>query len=221
MNKYRVCASLLIGVGFVSVLCLLLNVPGLNLILSALFVPGAIALDVLRLAESDSNTTLLAANVIIYSLVAFFVILLRFRSSPIEQSRRFTARMVLPVLAVLILACFPVLNPMLPVGMAELGRQERELQQALNPSVNVHEARSVLEKRGIDFGEHIQESDGLVFQDGLDKRITASTGDLVLVSRWRTSAASFPCGYDMEIVLLFGHDEKLKDRYIRRFPICP
>src|SRR5260370_19731984 len=33
----------------------------------------------------------------------------------------------------------------------------------------------------------LQESDGLVFQDGLDKRITGSTGDLVLVSRWRTS----------------------------------
>ncbi len=221
MTKYRVCASLLVGVGFVSVLCLLLNIRFLNLGLFALFAPGAIALYVLNFAQGDSNTALLAANMVIYSLFAFCVILLRFRSSPIEQYRRFTALMLLPVVAVLILVCFPVLNPMLPVGMAELGRQERELQQALNPSVNVQEARSVLEKRGIDFGEHLQESDGLVFQDGLDKPITGSTGDLVLVSRWRTSATSFPCGYDMEVVLLFGPDEKMKDRYIRRFPMCP
>jgi len=56
---------------------------------------------------------------------------------------------------------------------------------------------------------------------GPDKRIDARTGDRVIVSRWRTSAWSFPCGYDLEIILLFALDEKLKDRYIRRFPVCP
>jgi hypothetical protein len=109
---------------------------------------------------------------------------------------------------------------MLPVGMADLAKQKRELQQALNPSVNLQDARSVLNNRHVEFGEQLQESDALVFQ-GSDKRINAEAGDRVIVSRWRTSAWSFPCGYDMEIILLFGPDEKLKDRYIRRFPLCP
>jgi len=92
---------------------------------------------------------------------------------------------------------------MLPVGMVELAKQERELQQALNPSVSLEAARSVLNKRKLNFGEQLQESDRLVFQ-GPDKRVTARTGDRVIVSRWRTAAWSFPCGYDMEIILLFG-----------------
>src|ERR1700739_1404409 len=208
MTKYRVCASLLAGVGFVSVLCLSLNIPVANLFLSTLFAPGAIAIAVFRLGEWGSDAALLGANVFIYSVLAFGVILFRFRGLRGNELKRFTVRMLLRVVAVSTLACFPALNPMLPVGMAELAKQERELQQALNASVNLQEARSILNNRRVDFGERLQESDGLVFQ-GVDKQINARTGDLVIVSRWRTSAWSFPCGYDMQMILLFGPDEKL------------
>ena len=220
MTKYRVCTALLIGVGFVSTICLLLNIPVANLFLLMLFAPGAIAIAALKFAEWDSITALLGANVVIYSALAFGLILVRFRGLPDETFKRFAVRMLLPVVVLSILACFPVLNPILPVGMAELARQERELQQALNPRINLQEARSVLKSRGIDFGEQVQQTEGLVFQ-GPEKLITAGTGDHVIVSRWQTSAATFPCGYDMEIILLFGPDEKMKNRYIRRFRICP
>ena len=36
---------------------------------------------------------------------------------------------------------------------------------------------------------------------GLNKQISASAGDRLLTSRWQTSARSFPCGYDTEIIL--------------------
>jgi hypothetical protein len=217
---HRVCASLLVGVGFVSALCLSLNIPVISLALAALFAPGAIAVAGFKFGEWGSLAALLGANVLIYSALAFGVALVRFRDWPEEKFKRLAAWMLLPVMALSIFACFPILNPMLPVGMVELAKQERELQHALNPSISLEEARSVLNNRNLNFGEELQESDRLVFQ-GPDKRINARTGDRVRMSRWRTSAWSFPCGYDMEIILLFGPDEKLKDRYIRRFPICP
>jgi hypothetical protein len=220
MTKYRVCASFLAGVGFVSVLCLSLNIPAANFLLSALFAPGAIVIAPFNFGERSSVVALFGANVLTYSVLAFGVILLRFRELLEGELKRFSVRMLSPIVAISTLACFPALNPMLPVGMADLAKQERELQQALNPSVNLQDARSVLNNRHVEFGEQLQESDALVFQ-GPDKRINAEAGDRVIVSRWRTSAWSFPCGYDMEIILLFGPDEKLKDRYIRRFPLCP
>jgi hypothetical protein len=220
MTKYRVCAALLAGVGFVSVLCLLLNIPAANFFSFVLLVPGGAAITVLKLGELHSIAGILGASVIIYSTLAFCLILFRFRSVPNERFRQRTLRIVLPVLVISSLASFPKLNPILPVGMAELARQEGELQQALNPSVKLEEARSILRNRGIDFGEDLQQTGGLVF-DGPNKRITSNAGDRVLTSRWQTSARSFPCGYDMEIILLFGPDDKLKDRYINRFPICP
>jgi len=220
MTKYRVFASLLAGAGFVSVLCLSLNIPAVNLLLSSLFAPGAILIAPFNFGEWGSVVALLGANVLIYSVLAFGVILLRFRGLLKGELKRLTIRMLLPVVAASTLACFPALNPMLPVGMEDLAKQERELQQALNPTVNLQDARSVLNNRHVEFGEMLQESDALVFQ-GPDKRINARTGDRVIVSRWRTNSWSFPCGYDMEIILLFGTDEKLKDRYIRRFPMCP
>jgi hypothetical protein len=49
----------------------------------------------------------------------------------------------------------------------------------------------------------------------------AQSGDTVLVSRFDTGAFEFPCGYIMQIVLVFGHDRNLKDRHIHRFRMCP
>jgi hypothetical protein len=217
MTKFKVFASLLAGLGFVSLLCLSINIPILGLFLSLLFAPGAI---VMTVAKLDSYIVLLVVNFAIYSLLAFCVILFRLRSLPEEEFKRFTVRMLLPVVAVSTLACFPTLNPMLPLGMAELADQERELEQALIPSMNLQEVRSILEKKNIDFGEQVQKT-AKVLSQSPGKQIDASPGDIVVTGHWETSAWSFPCGYHMLIVLLFGPDEKLKDHYICRLPRCP
>jgi hypothetical protein len=221
MTKYRICVSLLSGLGFVSLLCLLLNIPVVSLLLFALFAPGAIATTlVLRFANWDSNLALFAANVVIYSMVAFVLIILRFRDSEATALRRFAVRMLFPVAAISFLACFSAFNPLVPVGMAELSTLELGLQQAIRPQMRLQDARAVLTAKGVEFNEHLEDSQSLVFQ-GQDKKITAAVGDRVLVSRFRTSAFNFPCGYDMEVILLFGQDDKLKDQYVRRFPMCP
>jgi len=116
MTKFRALASLLAGVGFVSILCLSLNIPAVNSLLSGLFAPGAIVIALFNFDEWGSVVALLGANVLIYSVLAFGVILLRFRGLLEGELKRLTIRMLLPVVAVSILACFPAFNPMLPVG---------------------------------------------------------------------------------------------------------
>jgi hypothetical protein len=72
----------------------------------------------------------------------------------------------------------------------------------------------------IQFYESTEPKGGFVLQNP-EETITAESGDTVLVSRFQTEAFEFPCGYDMQIVLLFGRDRNLKQRYIHRFRMCP
>jgi hypothetical protein len=97
MTKYRVCASLLAGVGFVSVLCLSLNIPAVNLLLSALFALGAIVIALFNFGERGSVVALFGANVLTYSVLAYGVILLRFRELLEGELKRFSVRMLLPI----------------------------------------------------------------------------------------------------------------------------
>jgi hypothetical protein len=220
MTKYRICISILGGLGLTSLVCLLLNIPWANFFLFALFTPGAIVLNILpRSANWDSVPALLGANAVFYSILALVVILLRFRSIQPVKLRHIAIWMAVPVTAMLCLVCFPSLNPLLPVGMAELSRQELGLQQALPLNMRLEDARSLLLAKGIQFGESIENSD-VVFQVP-DRKIAIAAGDRVLTSRFQTSAFRFPCGYDMQVILLFGQDERLKERYVHRFPICP
>jgi len=221
MTNYRICLSLLSGLGLTSLVCILLNIPRASFFLFALFTPGAIILNILlRSANWDSILALLGANVVFYSILALVVILLWFRNIQAAKLRHVATWMALPVTAMSCLVCLPSLNPLLPVGMVELSRQELGLQQALPLNMGLQDARLVLKAKGIQFGESIENSGGVVF-DGPDGTIIASVGDRVLVSRFQTSASRFPCGYDMQVILLFGQDERLKERYVHRFPICP
>ena len=54
-----------------------------------------------------------------------------------------------------------------------------------------------------------------------EKSITAAAGDRVISARLETEASQFPCGYDIEVVLLFGPDERMKDQYVHRLRLCP
>jgi hypothetical protein len=36
-----------------------------------------------------------------------------------------------------------------------------------------------------------------------------------------TEAGEFPCSYAIDVVLVFGPDDALKQKYIHRFPLCP
>jgi hypothetical protein len=163
---------------------------------------------------------LFAANVVTYSLAAFVVIFLRLRNARSAQLGRIAGWSILPVATVAVLACFPSMNPLWPHHMAELVQQESELQNAIQLGMGLEQVRDVLKSRKIQFNESAEPTGSLVLHNS-QANITAQSGDTVLVSRFQTEAFEFPCGCDMQIVLLFGHDGKVKERYIRRFPMCP
>jgi hypothetical protein len=191
MTKYRLTIAALWSIGFTSLLCLLMN---LNWFIGLLLLPGALA--------------------------AFAVPLLVFRRVRLEQLRRIACWSVAPVAAVAVLACIPAMNPLWPHGMADLAKRESELQTAIPVGTSLEQVRGVLNSKKIQFYESTEPSDGIVLQNP-EETITAQSGDTVLVSRFQTEAFEFPCGYDMQIVLLFGHDRNLKQRFIHRFRMCP
>jgi hypothetical protein len=86
--------------------------------------------------------------------------------------------------------------------------------------MSLDQVRSVLHSKTIQFYESGQPSTGIVLENS-EATITAQSGDTVLGSRFQTEAFEFPCGYVMQIVLVFGRDRKLKQRYIHRFRMCP
>lgn len=221
MTRHRFYVSLLSGLGFVSLICLLLNIGVANFFLLALFIPGGVAASILPWRTSwISISALLGANVVVYSILVFAVLLLRFGTTERVKLRQIASRMVLPVAAISCLACFPSLNPLWPKGMAQLSKQESELQSALPLNMRLQDVRSILKGKGIEAVDFVENSEDVVFQ-GPDKKITAHAGDRVLSGRSQTSASSFPCSYEIQVVLVFGPDERLKERYVSRFPICP
>jgi hypothetical protein len=104
--------------------------------------------------------------------------------------------------------------------MGELAKQESELQTAILLGMSLEQVLSVLNSRKIGAYEFTEPSDGVVLQDR-DATITARSGEMVVTSRFQTGAFESSCAYDMQIVLLFGNDHRLKERCIRRFPMCP
>jgi hypothetical protein len=192
MTKYRLAISLLWGIGFTSLICLLMN---LNWFIGMLLIPGGLS--------------------------AFTVPLLVLRRTPLEQLRRIAGWSIAPVTVAAILACFPSMNPLWPHGMKELARQESDLQTAIPVGASLEQVRGVLNSRKVQFYESTQSSDGIVLQYPNEATMTAQSGDTVLVSRFDTEAFEYPCGYDMQIVLVFGPTHNLKQRYIHRFRMCP
>jgi hypothetical protein len=146
---------------------------------------------------------------------------LMFRKAGLQPLRRIAGWSVLPVAVLATLACIPSMNPLWPHAMTELARQESDLQTAIPVGMSLKQVRGVLNSRKIQFYESTEQSDGIVLQYPQERTMTAQSGDVVLVSRFDTEAFEFPCGYDMQIVLVFGHNGNLKERYIHRFRMCP
>jgi hypothetical protein len=224
MTKYKVAIALSCGAGFTSLVLLMLNlssVSALSTLLTAFLLPGGIPADlVLKPKEFSPPFVIFAANALVYSGVAYAGISVFCRSIVVEKMRLAALRLLPPAVILVGLTCIPVLNPLWPRGMAELTKQEKDLQAALPMGVGLERARAVLRSKGIQFQETTEISQAVLL-DRQDKSITAAAGDRVISARVETDAGQFLCGYDMEVVLLFGPDEKLKDQYIHRLRLCP
>jgi hypothetical protein len=224
MAKHRVAVALLCGAGFTSLLLLLIKLSSasaISLFLSLLLLPGgAIAHLVARAQETDPPLLVLAASAFVYAVVTYAALSIFARGVTAEKMRLATIRLVFPVAILIGLVCIPRLNPLWPRGMAELTTQEKALQDAIPMGTGMEGARAVLRSKGIQFQEQTETSQAVVLSRQ-DRSITAAAGDRVISARLETEASQFPCGYDIEVVLLFGPDERLKDQYVHRLRLCP
>ena len=207
---------MLCGLGLSALAPLLLRGPVWIAIPAAfLLFPGGFIAAILF--HSDAPFIVMASNAFVYS-GASYVFLAAKRDVSAPFLRLASIRSVIPVAILVGLACIPTLDPLLPRGLVELKRQESALQNDLPDDVGIEQARSVLRSKSIQFYES-QPSTGVVLQrEGTT--MVASDGDRLIHSRFQTNAGQFPCGYDMEVDLLFDASGKLKQRYIHRFRVC-
>jgi hypothetical protein len=221
---YKIAAALLCGAGFASLSLLLIKISSpsaASLFLALLLLPGGFfAHLVVRSDYLGPPLLVLAANSLVYSGVAYAGISMLGRSVAAQKMRLTTMTLMLPVAILVSLACVPRLNPLWPRGMTELAKQEKIIQEALPVGMGLETARAVLRSKGIQFQEQTETSQAVLLER-LDRNIIAAAGDRVISARLETEASQFPCGYDMEIVLLFGQDDRLKEQYVHRLRVCP
>jgi hypothetical protein len=226
MKRYRFAFAFLCGTGFTCALPLLLGLSSssaaLSVLLGIFLTPGGIVADLVgKPTEFSPPISILAANSLIYSAIAYAGVSVLGRGLGAEKMRTATIRLVFPVAILVALAFIPKLNPLWPRGMRELTTQEKELQQALPLGMRLDGVRAVLQSKGIQVREETEASQSVVLDDGKGGSITAAPGDRVVSARLQTEANQFPCGYDIQIVLLFGQDERMKQQHVQRLRLCP
>lgn len=224
MAKYKIPFSLLCGTGFTSLLLLLLNlssIAALSTLLSIFLLPGGIFADLAARSEDFGSPLLvLAINSLLYAIVVYGVVSVFGRGVTPRKARLATIWLVFPVVILGSLVCIPKFNPLWPHGMSELKIREQALQESLPVGIGLDDASAVLHSQGIQFQEETEMSQTVVLERR-DKSIVATAGDRVISARLTTEATQFPCGYNIEVVLLFGSDQKLKDQYVHRLRLCP
>lgn len=220
MFKWRIFVSFLVGLGLVCLFCLMMNIPLANLFLIVVFIPGARVVDLLGYVKRDWTWPLLVSNTFVYSLLLLTVIVVCFRNISEAVLRHIAVRLALPVTLMVCLTCLPFFNPLLPFGMGALSKRELHLRNDLPLLTDLQSARVILKANGIQFEESTGNSE-MVMDEWPEGKLIVKPGDHILFSRFRTSATSFPCVYDLKVTLVFGTDAKLKERQIRRIPECP
>jgi hypothetical protein len=223
MTKYKVALPLLAGAGLASLIILLLNVPLFPVTIVATFclLPGGFLASLFAHANGlRPPLPVLAANTAFYSAIGYLVLGRWVRRTDTRRLKSLTTMVFAPVLTLVCLACLPSLNPLWPKGIDRLAEQERSLRQGLLLSTNIDGARDFLQDRGIRASEEEISVERAVLKSG-SKTITAHRGERMIWARIPTMASQFPCGYDLEILLVFDSRGSLRESYVSRFPICP
>lgn len=104
--------------------------------------------------------------------------------------------------------------------MDEIATKKHELQRAMPVGIKLDDALAVLRSKGIRFRELKYTSEANVLERE-NQSIVVAPGDRVVSARFPTGASQFPCSYDMQVVLLFGNDDRLKQQHVGRLRVCP
>jgi hypothetical protein len=110
-----------------------------------------------------------------------------------------------------------------PHGYRNLERLESLANRCTSAGTTITDVGDCFRRAGIEFStlpKAVEENP--LFFDG-QARITAHKGDTPMVASTRSGATGpFPCGRaDVHIVVVFGPDERLRDRSVKRIYTCP
>jgi hypothetical protein len=111
-----------------------------------------------------------------------------------------------------------------PHGYGNLERLEKVANRCTSPGASTVDVSTCFQSAGIAFTvlPKANQEDHL-FSDGR-VNLTAHKGDTPMVASTHSGAnGPFPCSgrVDLQIVLVFGPDERLRDRLVKRFYTCP
>jgi hypothetical protein len=110
-----------------------------------------------------------------------------------------------------------------PHGYRNLERLESLANRCTSPGSSIADVNDCFRRAGIEFSVLPKaEEEDPVYYDGR-VRITAHKGDIPMTALTHSGATGpFPCGRaDVQIVLVFGPDERLRDRSVKRVNTCP
>jgi len=109
----------------------------------------------------------------------------------------------------------------LPHGYRQLEQLESRLGRLTPQGARIEDVRAGLSREGITYYERMEQTAGPLLSDGSGVKISASPGEYVISSRHPTEAWQFPCGEQLNIILVFDGQQRLIRRYIGRFHVCP
>jgi hypothetical protein len=109
----------------------------------------------------------------------------------------------------------------LPHGYRQLEGLESRLERLTPQGASIVDVRAGLSHEGIEYREWAQESAAPLLSDGSGVKIAATRGEYVISSRHPTEAWQFPCGEQLDIIIVFDGQNRLTRRYIGRFHMCP
>lgn len=199
----RLCVvSLLFGVMIASLLPILLDVASLERKADILLMPGGIFASLLAPAQMIPHPMLLlAGNAIFYALCLFGLCLAVRRRLPASAVRLSTWVFGFAALVLFVLACIPKFDPLWPHGVRELQARDAKLKSLIRSDMTIDQVRAALAQESIPFNEETEDSAREVLRNR-NTQIVASAGDRLVFSRFRTDAVQYPCGYDLQVVVL-------------------
>jgi hypothetical protein len=218
--RYRLILAALCGVGFTALVALLLNVPVVAMLALVLLTPGGILASVLVRSQGlGSPSLVLAGNAIIYSAIVWvaFHFWLRLYG---RKAQLLVAALAIPVLILATLTCIPSVSPLWPRGMSQLADEEKALRTGLPLGMTVDGARAFLRAHGVTCYEYEIHTEGPILQNSR-ATILAKPGDRLISAQIETNAEQLPCGYKIQVALVFGTNDRLRESYIERRPVCP
>jgi len=221
VNKYCFILASIVGIGFTAVVTLSLNVPSSPVLVAAFvfLTPGGIIASPRGSLGWGPVISVLAIDAIVYSAIAFAT--LRYWLRPEKHLMRSLVLILGPPATVLgCLACVPKLSPVWPRGMDKLADEERSIRAGLPIGVGSNSARAFLMASGLDSSEQEIGRESLVFQAG-KIGLTAQPAERAMWAKSHVIAEQFPCSFAIQVALVFGKDEKLRDKYVGRTGICP